>query len=169
MQGGEIIDTKRVAKQPDGTWRWACRIDTDYHKEQAKAGYWAVAVIVGFVFLIGIIIAAQNRAWDTLWIPLLVSGVVLFIALPLLHLSSNASEPMEEYWMTEIYVKAGYGRSAVFTHFQKVASLTVFPDHIELIEKGKQRRIYVPSEDLDFVADYMIDHLSSSAVITRYS
>ena len=129
--GGDIIDTKRVAKQPDGTLRRACRIDTDYHKEQTKVGYWAVAVIVAFVFLIGIIIAAQNRAWDTLWIPLLVSGIVLLLALPLLHQSSNASEPMEEYRMTDTYIKAGYGKSAVFTHFQKVASLTVFPDHIE--------------------------------------
>ena len=161
----QIMESQRVTKQPDNSYRWICRIDTAYHKKQTKVGYWAVAAIIVFVILAGIIIAALNRAWDTLWIPLLVSGVVLLIALPLLHLSMNAEAPMEEYWMNDHYIKAGYGRSAVFSHFGKAESLTVYPDHLELVEKGKPRQIFVPSEDIDLVTSHIMDRLPGSASV----
>ena len=163
------MESQRVTKQPDGSYRWICRIDTAFHKDQTKAGYWAVAAIIAFVILAGFFMAARNRAWNTLWIPLLVSGVVLLIALPLLHMSMNAEAPMEEYWMNDDYLKAGYGRNAVFTHFRIVQSLNVFPDHLELVEKGKTRRIYVPPEDIGLVTSYIIDHLLDSASVRRKS
>ena len=163
------MGSRRISKHPDGSCHWFCRIDTAFHKDQTKAGYWAVAAIIAFVILAGFFMAARNRAWNTLWIPLLVSGVVLLIALPLLHMSMNAEAPMEEYWMNGDYVKAGYGRSAVFTHFRKVQSLNACPDHLDLVEKGKTRRIYVPPEDIDLVTSYIIDHLPDSASVRRQS
>lgn len=163
------MNPQRITKQPDNTYRWVCRIDIGYHKEQTKSGYWAVALIVVFLILTGTVISALNRSWDTLWIPLLVSGVVLLIALPLLHMSSNAEAPMEEYWMTDSYVKAGYGKAAVFTHYEKVQALTVYPDHLELIEKGKPRRIYVLPEDIAFVESYIANQLPKTVPIQRLS
>jgi len=76
---------------------------------------------------------------------------------------------MEEYWMTDLYVKAGYGRSAVFTHFDKTETMTVFPDHLELVEKGKIRNIYVPTEDISFVEQFISERLPQGTSITRKS
>ena len=161
------MNEQRVAKQPDGSYRWTCRIDIGYHKEQTKTGFRAVGIIAAALLLIGVIIAAQTRSWESLWISILVAGVVLLIALPLLRMSSNATEPMEEYWMTDVYIKSGYGRSSVFSHFSKTEAMRVFNDHLELVEKGKTRRIYVPAEDIDFVVQYVSDHLPQNTPVGK--
>ena len=76
---------------------------------------------------------------------------------------------MEEYWMTDLYVKTGYGRSAVFTHFAEAEAMTVFPDHLELVEKGQTRNIYVPSKDISFVEQYISERLPQGTSVTRKS
>ena len=77
------------------------------------------------------------------------------------------SYPMEEYWMSDDYVKVGYGKSAIFTHFRKAEALTVCSDHFEIVEKGKNRHIYVPSEDIGFVESYIMERLPQSSSVRR--
>ena len=100
------------------------------------------------------------------YIALIISGV-LGLSLLLFRLYASAEDPQEQYQMTEEYVRSGYGRSAVYSDFDKTTSATFSPRYIELSRKGKAHRIYVPEEDMMFVRDYILSRLPAETDITR--
>lgn len=159
----------RITKQSDGSYKWSCAIDIDYHQRSVHKGIWACAVITAFVLILYAVISAMNKTQSSdLWIPLLVIGVILAIALPLLYLQSTASDPHEQYVMTEAYVKSGYGKSSVFSNFKDANALEITAKYIEIIGPHTRDRIYVPAEDMDFIRQFILDRIPEDASI-RYN
>ena len=79
----------------------------------------AVVLICAAVLIIFLITSHGTIAQQDTWIPVLVIGVILVIALPLLFLWNTADAPHEQYVMTEVFVKSGYGRGAIYSEFKK--------------------------------------------------
>ena len=152
----------RITQQADGSYRWDCSIDTDYHRESGKKGLWGILFLCAFVFFISCIVSPG--AFD-LRIPLIVNGVILAVSLPLLFLWNSAEDPHEQYVMTEEYVKSGYGRASVFADFKKTNEAVISGKYIEMSGKYGTCRVYVPTEDMDFVREYILKRLPGDAVI----
>ena len=107
-------------------------------------------------------------AQNDLWIPLLVIGVILVIALPLIFLWNSASDPHEQYVMTDEYVKSGYGKSSVYSEFKKTRKLLITPKYLELSGPHFVNRVYIPAEDLDRIRDFILERIPAETEI-RYN
>ena len=159
---------KMIIQEPDGSYRWNCSIDTEYHRRSVKSGgIWGVlitcaAMLILFIFCIK---SSGGSIKDDIWIPIIVIGTILLIALPLLYLMYSAKDPHEEYLMTEEFVKSGYGRAAVFSSFRKTKEVTMTEKYIELTGPHRTNRIYVPAEDMSFVREYILKRLPDDVVI----
>lgn len=157
-----------ITKQPDGSYKWSCGIDKEFHKKSVRTGIWACVIIVAFVLIIYAVIPVMHGSQDAnWWIPLLVIGVVLAIALPLFYLQSTAEDPHEQYEMTEKYVKSGYGKGSIYTDFKKVKALVITAKFIELTGENRTNRIYILENDMDFVRQFILDRIPEDADI-RY-
>ena len=119
------------------------------------------------MFILFIVISHGTIAKSDIWIPGLVIGVILLIALPLIFLWNSAGAPREQYAMTEDYVKSGYGMGSIYSEFKNTKEAAVSAKYIEMSGKYKNNRIYVPPEDMEFVRDFILKHLPEDAVI-RY-
>ncbi len=157
----------RVTQEPDGTCRWECPIDTDYHRKSGRAGLLGILVVCAAVFFIFLIASEGSTAQHDVWIPFLVIGVILAAALPLVFIWNSAADPHERYEMTEDCVRSGYGKGSVCSEFKKTKAVTVSAKYIELIGTYRSNRVYVPPEDMDFVREYIITKLPKDTVI-RY-
>ena len=144
-----------VAQNPDGTYSWSCPIEKPYHQKKAIKGVWGCVFIVAFILILYALIPASPHIQKELWVPLIPIAVILAIAIPLLYLQYTASDPHEQYVMTEEYVKSGYGKEAVYAEFKKTKELLVTSEYIELIGNYGRNRIFVPSEDREFILDYI--------------
>lgn len=157
----------RITQDSDGSWHWNCPIDPSYHRKSGRAGLAAVILICAAVLIIFLITSNGSMAQQDTWIPVLVIGVILLIALPLLFLWNTADAPHEQYVMTEDYVKSGYGRGAIYSQFKKTKEAVVSAKYLELCGNYKNNRIYVPPEDMDLVRDFILNHLPEDVLI-RY-
>ena len=157
----------RHIKELDGAYRWSCSIDTDYHRRFGMKGLWGILFVCAAVFIVFIIASRGTDAGNDFWIPLLVTGVILVIGLPLIYLWNSASDPHEQYVMNEVYVKSGYGKASVYSEFKKIKEAVVTVKYIELIGKNGRSRVYVPAEDMDFVRDYILERLPEDAAVRR--
>ena len=155
----------KIMQTSDGSYHWDCSIDRDYHRKFGKEGLIGILVLCVAVFVIYLIIPAGPDGHKDLWIPLLVIGVILVIALPLLYFWNSAEDPHEQYEMTETYVKSGYAKGAVFSEFNKTTEVVITERYLEMIGKYKDNRIYVPSEDMDFVREFILERVPGDAVI----
>lgn len=154
-----------ITKEADGSCKWDCPIEKDYHRRSGWGAILGISAVCIFVFLIFLFTSSGTDAQKDLWIPLLVIGVILLIALPLIFLWNSAEDPHEQYVMSEDYVKSGYGKSAIFSEFKKTGEVTITPKYIELTGKFRNNRIYVPSEDMDFVRDFILDRIPDDAAV----
>ena len=146
-------------------YHWECPIDKEYHRQSVKTGFYVLLLLCAAVIIIYLIASRSTDRQTDFWIPLLVIGVILAVALPLLLLMNSADAPHEEYFMTEEYVKAGYGKGALFARFKKTAEVTVTEKYIEMSGGYRTVRVYVPEEDMPFVRDYILERIPDSAVI----
>lgn len=156
---------KKNTQEPDGSYQWDCSIDTDYHQNSGRQTIWAVLILCFFVLVLFLIINHGSLAWGSLWIPLLVTGVILVIAIPLLFLWNSAADPHEQYVLTEDYVKSGYGKGAIYSEFRKTKEVVITAKYIEMTGKYKNNRIYIPPEDMDFVRDFILERLPDDVVV----
>ena len=152
-------------KEPDGSYHWDCPIDTEYHRKSGRQGLWAVLALCGFVFILFFAISHGRDAAADIWIPLLVTGVILLISLPLLFLWTSASAPHEQYVLTGEYVKSGYGKASIYSEFEKTKEVVITPKYMEMIGKYRTNRIYIPPEDMDFVREFILRHLPDDVKI----
>ena len=157
----------RVTKDASGIYCWSCSIDRDFHQKAAEQGKTACIIAFSVLALVAGMFAVMTRSSEMLWLSLLIIGGVLGLSLLLFRLYASAEDPHEQYQMTEEYVRSGYGRSAVYSDFDKTTSATFSPRYIELTRKGKAHRIYVPAEDMAFVRDYILSRLPAETDITR--
>ncbi len=158
---------KRITQEQDGSYRWDCPIDTDHHQKSGKKALAGVLILCAFVIVLFLITTHGTGARDDIWIPLLVTGVILVIALPLLILWNSAGDPHEQYVLTGDYVKSGYGKSSIFSVFRNTKEAVFTANYIEMIGKHQKDRIYVPTGDMDFVREFILERLPDDAVI-RY-
>ena len=156
----------KIQQERDGSYRWSCRIDKDYHKAYALSGLRAFLIGFGILFLI--MEAITLRAGNGGWIPAAVVGSVLVISVPLFYLYANASQPAEEYWMTEELVKIGYGRGAVFLEFAETEMASFHPGYIELTDKHRKVRVYFPAEDGAWIREYVMQRLPEKTRVVDY-
>ena len=157
----------KIMQTSDGSYHWDWPIDRDYHRKFGKEGLIGILVLCAAVFVIYLLIPAGPDGHKDLWIPLLVIGVILVIALPLLYFWNSAEDPHEQYEMTETYVKSGYSKAAVYSDFRKTSEVIVTGKYLEMIGDHRYNRIYVPSEDMDFVREFILERVPGDAVI-RY-
>ena len=157
---------QQMNRQPDGSWRWSCEIDRDYHQQGAKAGFAGLLVLVLSVLGIGAAISLSGNDWSEMWYVLPVLAVILVIALPLLFLYRNAENPREQYELTETYVKSGYGKGAVYTEFARTETVILMPKYIEISDKNGTNRIYVPDGSMNFVIEFFRERLPEKTRVT---
>lgn len=65
--------------------------------------------------------------------------------------------------MTDEYIKSGYGKSAIYTNFKETDKFVRTTKFIELTDKHKTNRIYVPADDMEFVCKYIRERLPQQA------
>ena len=157
----------KITQEEDGSYHWSCSIDKDDHQKAGRRGLWGVVITCAAAVLIFLITSHGTNAQNDLWILLLVIGVILVIALPLLFLWNSAEDPHEQYVMTEDYVKSGYGKSAVFSQFKNMQEVIVTARYIELKDKQYNNRVFIPPDDMDFVREYILQRIPEDAVIHR--
>ena len=157
--------SERDELQEDGSYRWSCSIDKDFHRSKAKAGFWACLAVAGVSLLAGFFASGMSSAHNSIWMILLVPFVIMIIGLPLIFLYGSAEDPHESYVLTEKYVKSGYGREAVFATFEKTKTVAVRPQYIELSGQFRTVRVYVPAEDGEFVREYILARIPGNAVV----
>ena len=158
---------ERIEKNTDGSYSWHCQIDQDFHRRDTRKGLYGVFVIFAVILFIYVFAPSPHGNKKELWVILVPIGVVLLIALPLLYLQYNASDPHEQYMMNGEYVKTGYGKSSVFTCFSKVKYVEITPRYIELYDGLKRNRIYVPKEDRDWVQEFVFERIPKGVAIRR--
>ena len=161
--------SERVELQKDGSYRWSCSIDKDFHQSKVKAAFWACFAVVGFSLLVGLFASGMNPSHNSLWMISLVPVVIMIIGLPLLFLYGSAEDPHESYVLTEKYVKSGYGREAVFATFERTKTVVIRPRYIELSGRFRTTRVYVPAEDREFVQEYILARVPENTVVNRLS
>ena len=157
----------RITQEPNGSYKWDCSIDRDYHQRSGREGLWGVLILCAVVLFIFLGISHGENLKEDIWIPLLVIGVILLITLPLLFLWNSAGDPHEQYVMTEDYVKSGYEKSSIYSEFKNTKEVYVTAKYIEMIGKYKNNRIYVSPEDMEFVREFILKRLPEDAVIRR--
>lgn len=155
----------RVTQEQDGSYHWSCSIDKEFHRKSVNKGLWGAVIIVVFILLIWLFISKSSDQAVSLREPLIVIGVVLVIALPLLYLSGMAEDPHEQYVMNGEYVRSGYGKSSVFSEFGNTESVEITAKYIELAGKRGTNRIYVPEADMDLVRDHILARVPKDAEI----
>lgn len=157
----------RIRQEPDGSYHWDCSIDKEYHRKAGRQGVWAVLIVCAVVFITFLIATRGSDLLGDLWEPLLVISVILAITLPLLFLWYAAPDPHEQYVMTEDYVKSGYGQGSIYSEFRRTGGVTITEKYIELTGKYRDNRIYVPSEDMEFIREFILKRLPVDVVIRR--
>lgn len=149
----------KITQESNGSYHWDCSIDTEYHKESGRKGLWGVLFLCVFVLVAFFIATGGGGGLGDLWIPLLVIGVILVIAVPLLLMWNSAGDPHEQYEMTEEYVKSGYSKSAIYSEYKKTEEVVFTDKYIEMCGKYGRNRIYVPEEDMEFVREFILKRL----------
>ncbi len=158
----------RIIQDPDGSYRWDCPIETEYHRRSGQSSLWATPFLCAVVAII-VLITTHGTAdtGNNICIAFLVIGVILVIALPLILLWNSAGDPHEQYYMNEIYVKSGYGKSSIYSEFKKTKEVTITEKYIEMSGKYRTNRIYVPPDDMEFVREFIQERLPNDTVIRK--
>lgn len=160
---GERNKMDSVTQNRDGIFQWSCRIDKEFHRQSVWKGLLACMLLVVFVLLLFLLMPSTPGQEKTIWPALIPIVTVLVIALPLIFLQYNASDPHEQYIMTDEYIKSGYGKSAIYTNFKETDKFVRTTKFIELTDKHKTNRIYVPADDMEFVCKYIRERLPQQA------
>ena len=160
----------QITQQPDGSYKWQCSIDVEYHRHNMRVGMYLCFGIGAFLLFYGVFLSWRFHDWKSL---LIVAGSVLVFLLitllafwPAIHL---VKAPMEQFWMSDIDIHVGTGRNSVFFYYKNARTVIVHRDCIELQNKYiKKVRVYAPSaEDLEFVRKYILNRVPGDAEI-RY-
>lgn len=159
----------RITQELNDKYSWSCAVDIDFHRKQGRKGLLGVVIVCVFVFTLFLILSLRFGAMNDMWVPLLVIGVILAVALPLLFLWNGAGDPQEQYVMTDKWVRSGYGKGSVFSDYAKTKEVVLTEKYIELVGKHKTNRIYVPAEDMAFVRDYILVRLPEDVVIRDHN
>lgn len=150
---------EKLKKGPDGSYSWFCSIDPDYYRSSIRPGLIACVIIAVFILLFGAVLSWKFNDWTSFLIVAGCAGVFMLISCFFFGLAFSASDPQETYEISEVYVKTGYGRSSVYLHFDKVRAVLFTRKYIELWGRNRKMRVYVPTEDSDFVKDFIHSHL----------
>ena len=158
----------RITQDPDGSYRWDCPIETEYHRRSGQSSLLAVLIICAVVAVVFLVAShGTTDEGNNIWIVFLVIGVILVIAIPLILLWNSAGDPHEQYYMDENYVKSGYGKSSIYSEFKKTKEVIITEKYIEMSGKYRTNRIYIPSDDIDFVREFILKRLPSDTVIRK--
>ena len=155
----------KITALPDGSYGWSCSIDADYHRQSTKNSIGFCLVFAAVVLVVSGFIALLHQSLEAFWIPVLVIAVIAVLAFPLFFLQMGASSPQEQYLLTPEYVKSGYGKSAVFSRFDRTDVLVLKEHFIELKGKYGENRIYIPAEDMEFVKAYILERIPKNTII----
>lgn len=152
--------TNRVTLGADGIYRWKSLVQLDSDKSGYRLGL--VVCVVVCVVSIGIC-AVISVDYMISILPVIIGSVaaaILFFWL----VSKFANSMAQKYEMNEDHVKIGEQKDPVF--FDEIKEIVVNPRYLELHEKERSAKVYVPKEDFFFVKDYIITHTLGHAVIT---
>ena len=155
----EDIRMDRVKMDQNGGYHWSCPVDADYHRQSGRKAFWYILLLCAFVFIVFLIASRGTIAREDYWIPLLVAGVILAVALPLLCLWNSAGDPHEQYELTDDYVRSGYGKSSIYSKFEKTKEVIVTEKYIEMIGSYGSNRIYIPPEDMEVIREFILERL----------
>ncbi|MDO5132106.1 MAG: hypothetical protein Q4D81_03865 [Eubacteriales bacterium] len=163
----------RVTRQKDGTYQWYCEIEVDYYRNRSiYPAIWICGGIALFVLLYGLILSLQFDGGKSMMVVLLCTAVFIAISAVVIRLygwgtGKTPFEPREMYILTDDFVKSGSGKSAEYIDFKRVREMVIKADYLELIEKHRRKRIYVPAEDMPFVRTFIMGRVPGDAEI-RY-
>ena len=112
-------------------------------------------------------LAIQYDDWTSFLIVAGSDAVFLLITFVAFKFAFLPKDPKENYEMSDIFVKSGYGKSSVYFDFDKAKVAIFTPKYIELQGRIKKIRVYVPEEDYSFVKGYIMSRLTGDCEI-RY-
>ena len=139
----------------------------DYYRKGMGMGVKACLGIAAFVLVFGGILAIQYDDWTSFLIVAGSDAVFLLITFVAFKFAFLPKDPKENYEMSDIFVKSGYGKSSVYFDFDKAKVAIFTPKYIELQGRIKKIRVYVPEEDYSFVKGYIMSRLTGDCEI-RY-
>ena len=157
---------KRVTLLPDGSYIWAAPVDRETEKAGNRLGLWLSLGIDGLVVAVNLIVClcAGNRTG--LWIGLGCGLVVLLIAFGVYYGIDRLPGPRyQKYRLYDTGLHFGSGRTGSSVRLQDVRAMTVRKDVILLRIKRLDYRVYVPQEDMGFVAGYLKSRLPLEAEV----
>ena len=157
----------KISREPNGIYKWTCSIDVDYYRSGMWMGIKACIGIAVFLLVFGAFLAVQYRDWTNFLIVAGCDAVFLLITFVVFKLALSAEDPLERYEMSDVYIKSGYGKSAVYFDYDKAKEAIFSPHYIELHRGVKKIRVYAPEEDFEFVRGYIMSHLPGECEI-RY-
>ena len=146
---------ENVTRQPNGAYTWRCPIEVEFYRKSISPGLYVCVAMALILLITGGVIAYME---DDLVVFLILAGcaaVFLLIALVAFGVAFSAKNPHERYLMTEGFIRAGTGRSAVLFAFRKARILAIGRKYIELHGKIQRIRVYIPEKDYDFVRGYV--------------
>ena len=145
----------KITQQPDGSYRWSCPIEVEYHKNSMRPGLYACIGIAVFLLIFGGVLSYSYHDWKSFLVVAGSVAVFLLISFLIFGLAFSAKDPHESYEMREEYVKSGYGKSSVYFDYKKVKAIVLGGKYIELWGKTKRMRVYIPEEDYNFVREFI--------------
>ena len=145
----------KITKQPNGLYTWSCSIETEYHRDSIRPGFYACIGTAVFLLVFGGVLAYRFHDPQSFFIVAGCTAVFLLITFLIFGLAFSAGDPHESYEMGEEFVKSGYGKSSVYFDYSKAKAIILGGKYIELCGKRKRLRIYVPEEDYDFVRGFI--------------
>ena len=161
---------ERVTLQPDGTYRWTCKVDKSYEQKNYRITMIVCTVIAVFILIFGGIISMQYPSFAgsiNPMIPVAISTVAFLVISFLICLvfSRLPGDIKEIYWLTDTYIKSGSGRSGASFDFRRVKTVTVGSNWIELKGSFGGPKFFIPEGDMNLVRDYILTRIPGSANI----
>ncbi len=151
--------SEKIKLEPNGSYTWMCAIDPAFYRGSIKPGLYACLGITVFILVFGGILSYKYNDREIFLIVAGCAGVFLLITAFFFGLAFKAEHPRETYVMSDIYIRSGYGRSAVFFHYDKARMVVITGKYIELQGKTTKMRVYTPEEDFPFISNYILNRL----------
>lgn len=158
--------TDRVTLDPDGVYRWRGRFS---RSQQMKVVKITLGVCGGTCLLLIVMGLAHDPSLSAM-APILLSslGVMAVAGLVCLLFYGGHREQYQPYEMTEERVRyVGSGKSDALFYFKNMRRVRIRADEglIELRTAMMTAPVFVPREDLGFVQNYILQHVSGNADI----
>ena len=155
--------TRRITRQPNGTYLWSAVVDKDYEHRSYSITVTFMGIFCLCIILLGLLFSSMTGNWRDSWIvPVCALSIFGFTWLLCHFLENLPGETCSTYLLTDDFVKSGFGRNAVYFTFRKALILTFRPRYIELKGKHSTFRIYAAEEDMPFLRDYLLERMPES-------